>query len=269
MIAAVFSLLPRLLSAQIEIQNNLLANYYTVIYGYCEEEQFPANPPQDLEDTVTEWEQACNPVQEQIESFGCIVNGKTARSNSQPSNERRPSNTLTALNNRFRSNQNVSTQQSQSDTKLGAANDNVPSLGIRSKSTPYAPSAHSVQSLYKDTAPALSSSSVAETPTSSQQVSQSDSLTPSIPLSTKPSLSAIAGQKKRPPPPPKPRSASSNVTFVTALYDFGGQSAGDLAFQEGDRIRVVKRTESTDDWWDGELHGVKGSFPANYVELAE
>lgn len=53
---------------------------------------------------------------------------------------------------------------------------------------------------------------------------------------------------------------------MTALYDFGGQSEGDLAFREGDRIRVVKKTESTDDWWDGELRGVKGSFPANYVE---
>lgn len=255
-----------MLAAQIEIQNNLLANYYTVIYGYCEEEQFPANPPQELKETVTEWEQACNPVQEQIESFGCIVNGKTARSNSQPSNERRPSNTLTSLNNRFRSNQNVPTQQSQSDAGLSATNDSKPSLGIRSKSTPYASSVHSAQSLYKDTASGLSSSSVTETPTPSQQGSQPDSLTPSIPLSTKPSLSAIAGQKKPPPPPPKPRSVSSNAIFVTALYDFGGQSAGDLAFQEGDRIRVMKRTDSTDDWWDGELHGVRGSFPANYVE---
>lgn len=82
-------------------------------------------------------------------------------------------------------------------------------------------------------------------------------------------MSAVAGKKKPPPPPPKPRGASSNATFVTALYDFGGQGAGDLVFQEGDRIRVVKRTESMDDWWEGELHGVKGSFPANYVELAE
>jgi hypothetical protein len=51
---------------------------------------------------------------------------------------------------------------------------------------------------------------------------------------------------------------------VTALYDFGGQGAGDLSFREGDRIRVIKKTESTDEWWQGELRGVKGSFPANY-----
>lgn len=71
--------------------------------------------------------------------------------------------------------------------------------------------------------------------------------------------------KKKPPPPP-PRAGSSNALFVTALYDFAGESQGDLAFGEGDRIRVLKRTESTDDWWEGELRGVKGSFPANYVK---
>ena len=54
---------------------------------------------------------------------------------------------------------------------------------------------------------------------------------------------------------------------MPALYDVEGQNAGDLGFREGDRIKVVKKTESTDDWWDGELRGVVGAFPANYVQL--
>ena len=79
-------------------------------------------------------------------------------------------------------------------------------------------------------------------------------------------LAAAAAAKNRPPPPP-PRPKSGNVLhYVTALYDFEGQSAGDLAFKEGDRILVLEKTDSTDDWWEGELRGVKGSFPANYVE---
>lgn len=81
------------------------------------------------------------------------------------------------------------------------------------------------------------------------------------------SAAAIGAKKKPPPPVPVKRIPSSPVLFVTALYDFEGQSAGDLPFREGDRIRVVKKTDSTDDWWTGELRGVTGSFPANYVEV--
>lgn len=77
---------------------------------------------------------------------------------------------------------------------------------------------------------------------------------------------AAAAAKKRPPPPPPRTPSASNVQFVTAQYDFGGQGDGDLAFREGDRIRVVEKSESTDDWWEGELRGVQGSFPANYVK---
>jgi amphiphysin len=29
----------------------------------------------------------------------------------------------------------------------------------------------------------------------------------------------------------------------------------------------MKKTGSTDDWWEGELNGVVGSFPANYVKV--
>ena len=115
---------------------------------------------------------------------------------------------------------------------------------------------------------------------SSAQRSRQPSYTPSIAsTASTPSIdpqqtssvamaAAAAGKKKRPPPPPKPKSISSEppALFVTALYDFGGQGSGDLVFNEGDRIRVVHKTGSTDDWWEGELRGIQGSFPANYVE---
>ena len=78
------------------------------------------------------------------------------------------------------------------------------------------------------------------------------------------SMNSALGKKK--PPPPPPRAPSHSGLYVTALYDFAGQSEGDLVFKEGDRIKVTKKTDSTDDWWQGELRGVKGQFPANYCE---
>ena len=81
------------------------------------------------------------------------------------------------------------------------------------------------------------------------------------------SAAAAAAKKKPPPPPPKPkRFPSQQAEYVVALYDFEGQNVGDLSFREGDRIRVIKKTGSSQDWWDGEIGGVKGQFPANYVQ---
>jgi amphiphysin len=37
-----------------------------------------------------------------------------------------------------------------------------------------------------------------------------------------------------------------------------------LSFSAGDMIRVIKRTATDQDWWEGELHNIRGSFPANY-----
>lgn len=73
------------------------------------------------------------------------------------------------------------------------------------------------------------------------------------------------GKKKPPPPPPPKRIASAKFEeFVVAQYDFNGQGEGDLSFREGDRIKIIKKTNTDQDWWTGEVNGVRGSFPANY-----
>jgi amphiphysin len=81
-------------------------------------------------------------------------------------------------------------------------------------------------------------------------------------------MTAMLATKKKPPPPPPKKKPSYQGFWVTALYDFAGQGEGDLVFKEGDRIKVTKKTESTEDWWEGELYGVHGSFPANYCQSA-
>lgn len=51
------------------------------------------------------------------------------------------------------------------------------------------------------------------------------------------------------------------VNYVVALYDFAAQADGDLDFKVGDRIEVVERTDSAEDWWTGRLEGRTGVFP--------
>ena len=79
------------------------------------------------------------------------------------------------------------------------------------------------------------------------------------------------GKKKPPPPPPKKRfdSGQPPAEYVVALYDFASQQPGDLGFREGDRIKIIKKEgDASDSWWQGEVRGQRGSFPANYCQAA-
>jgi len=80
--------------------------------------------------------------------------------------------------------------------------------------------------------------------------------------------SAAATKRPAPPPPlkPKPKSNAPQIKYVVALYDFAAQTDGDLSFNTGDRIELVEKTQSTEDWWTGRLNGVQGVFPGNYVQ---
>ncbi|KAK3537617.1 hypothetical protein QTP70_017016 [Hemibagrus guttatus] len=61
--------------------------------------------------------------------------------------------------------------------------------------------------------------------------------------------------------------ASGGALEVTAMHAFTGQQPGDLSFAVGDRITVITKTDSQYDWWEGELRGQVGIFPANFVSL--
>jgi len=78
--------------------------------------------------------------------------------------------------------------------------------------------------------------------------------------------SAVAGKKPPPPPAPKPASFSKKE-HALALYDYTAQAEGDLTFRAGDRIEIIRKGESGNEWWVGKLNGAEGQFPANYTRL--
>lgn len=254
----------------------MLATYYTVLYNYAQQHSFPSPPP-DLDQITPAWELAAHPVQEEIESFACLAHAK-ARAQ-QPEAHRNGGgggggvlgNGLSGFRRRASGHCLPASEQQQSTSPP------QPQSQPNFESKPRLTSTFNNGQLTPPTpapAPEPSPSPSPSIKTPSTASAAPISFSPAGPnqdyfvRDRQPSAtdySAAAAAKKKPPPPP-PRTASSNALYVTALYDFGGQGAGDLAFSEGDRIRVVEKSGSTDDWWMGELRGVQGSFPANYVE---
>ena len=270
LVATTYSLLPHLLAAQIMIQNTLLGQYYTMLHTYCQEEDFPSPPP-PMAEVISAWDAEFKPVQHEIESFPCIAGGKAVR---QPMRMEPPAHgSLTGLNLR----NHISQRRTSSQAIMQKP---AVSPAASASSGPPSPDPNGrprIGSLPKDTSLALSTpnyNSSALTSPSPSEPHSPHGYAPAGPrvdyftrdrLPSTASASPIAAKKKPPPPPPK-RLPSNQGIWVTARYDFAGQGQGDLVFKEGDKIRVTKKTESTDDWWQGELKGVKGSFPANYCQ---
>ena len=55
--------------------------------------------------------------------------------------------------------------------------------------------------------------------------------------------------------------------YCIALYDYVPQCAGDLAFKEGDRIKILRKVDSN--WIEGEFFGSNGIFPSNFVRIEQ
>eukprot|EP00062_Callorhinchus_milii_P020053 gi/632975344/ref/XP_007904176.1/ PREDICTED: intersectin-1 [Callorhinchus milii] len=70
--------------------------------------------------------------------------------------------------------------------------------------------------------------------------------------------------KSTPTDATKPQSATA-LFQVIGMYDYIGQNDDELAFAKGQLISVLNKDDP--DWWKGELNGVTGLFPSNYVKL--
>lgn len=274
-INAVFSLLPQLLAAQIEIQNTLLGLVYTTLHGYAQENAFPSPPP-ELDEVVAPWDADFTPLRTELEgSFQVLAQGKAIH---QPMRQAEKS-TVTGMNirstimGRRTASQGATSTAPAPKRNMAPANDISTPPPIDSGSKPRIGSSNVVK-------PKISSASLTphEQPLTTPSPGLSSSVSsrndyfsrPRISSSTStgtthtPGVSPGIGKKKPPPPPPPKKIGSFQGEYVTAMYDFAPVNEGDLGFREGDRIRVTKKTPSSQDWWEGELNGQRGSFPANY-----
>ncbi|XP_031453795.1 E3 ubiquitin-protein ligase SH3RF2 [Phasianus colchicus] len=66
-------------------------------------------------------------------------------------------------------------------------------------------------------------------------------------------------------PPAAPRSLTDGVPRAKALFSYRGHNPGELRFNEGDVIVLLRQLDQN--WYLGELNGVSGVFPASSVQV--
>ena len=260
---------------------------YTVLHQYSHEQGYP-DPPPEPEEVIPLWDSNFTPLRQEMEtSLGLLKTGKAVH---MPMRLPDKGDTLTGLGIRNKvmpgrkasSNDSVPTitgggRPARPSQTLSSTSESGPPISLSSKpsysslsaSKPKiggSPHLSAGQDMYGRRASSTSQASSYSNGTNGDsyfnKTPASNGSTPSgYPSSPNPA----AGKKKPPPPPPK-KIGSFQSEYVTAMYDFDSLTPGDLNFREGDRIRVVKKTESSQDWWEGEIHGQKGSFPANYCK---
>lgn len=247
------------------------------------------SPPPPVEDVLGQWEHDFTPIQEEVENQRMIRTGRAILLPLHPVEDgsRRQGSTLTGMNLRNRGAAAGSGLVARGKTMTGRGDGVSPAQspvigsdsptmqsGSRTPSERYGqqpyghenrkPSPNPQQQQQYAPQPSYSSKPQFE---HQEERAPDYNHIPRPQISSQLSANSIAAKKKPPPPPPMKRLQSKPVEYATAIYAFEGQEQGDLSFNEGDRIVVIKKTQSTDDWWDGELNGRKGKFPANYVQL--
>jgi amphiphysin len=265
------------------IQNTLLAQLYTTLHNYCGDHGFPSSPPES-DEIVRIFEADFTSLRIEAESgIMMLARGKAV---TQPMAGGDKGKSYTGLNIR----NGMQTKRAAIQNKASTIGRSQPAVEEQPPSPEAPPPAYNVASRPKIStggnsfakspgsllSPDHANGHASTSPSATHQsdyfapASHSSSFTPRRPSATSMassvSMSSIASKKKPPPPPPPKRLPSQQFEYVNALYDFVGQGDGDLSFREGDRIKIVKKTASTNDWWEGELRGVRGSFPANYCQ---
>ncbi|KAF5101181.1 hypothetical protein D0Z03_000655 [Geotrichum reessii] len=80
------------------------------------------------------------------------------------------------------------------------------------------------------------------------------------------SIMSGAGSGKK-GPVVAPKRGAKKVNYMIALYNYDAQNEDEITIQAGDKIAVVSE-DVGDGWTEGELNGMRGSFPTAYARSA-
>uniref|UniRef100_A0A8D0HWU2 E3 ubiquitin-protein ligase SH3RF1 n=1 Tax=Sphenodon punctatus TaxID=8508 RepID=A0A8D0HWU2_SPHPU len=83
--------------------------------------------------------------------------------------------------------------------------------------------------------------------------------------SSKDSQSSQCGQQQRVQARSPPVRGVPQLPCAKALYNYEGKEPGDLKFSKGDII--ILRRQVDENWYHGEVNGVHGFFPTNFVQI--
>lgn len=208
-----------------------------------------------MEDVITTWNGAFAPIRSEVESISFISRGKAVQQPMSAGNGLPQSPAQTPINGPRRTASGLIPARPQARTLR------TPSMPLEGRTSPapsYKPPSHANATDFT-TATILGGSAVNRS-TPNGLSAQHDyfgaahSPAPSrSPVSPMPNggggINGLAKKKPPPPPPPKRITTPKPAEWVVALYAFAGQGSGDLSFREGDKIKVVKRTGTDQDWY--------------------
>lgn len=243
LVQAASNIIPYLLASVVLIQNRLLGLCYTIMHEFCLDNQFPSPAP-GMDAVMGDWDASFRPVVTKVESFHIVR--KHPKTMTKRATTDRPAVRRVASFHRPPGRISSAPPASEDIPPVPALEPREPSPKIRSQAT--TPGTSGIPTDFT-TATVLR----AQRSMPSLKSRQSSS-----------SLNHAAIAKKKPPPPPPVPKIKRPAEFVEAQFDFEGEGAGDLSFRAGDKIRIIKKTNTDQDWWQGELGGCQGSFPANY-----
>jgi hypothetical protein len=242
-ITAAFNLVGPLVANLVLIQNRLLGLYYTTLHNYCEEFGFPSPPP-PMQDVVSTFNAAFEPARSKVESVSFIARGKAAQQPiSAPNDGARStsSSLLTGIQARtLRLKSGASSQTAAEDSTPSASPYQRPDYSNATDFTAATMLGGGAVTRFNGTSPNVTPGK------------QQDYFNKPGPASTASQVAAnaLAAKKKKPPPPPPKRTPTATPDeWVVAQFKFTGEGQGDLSFQEGDRIKIVRKTDTDQDWY--------------------